>query len=104
MTHVTQNTQQRLERIVAKRRRDFNPREVMPECTAFIVGMREVFGAPVGIRATENGRVVSWGRLVEGAAVTPLPAGAFSAKVAKPENAPQRATPKSDVLPYALAR
>jgi hypothetical protein len=41
---------------------DFNPREVMPLCTAFIDDVRAHFGDPVGIVAHEGGRSLARGK------------------------------------------
>lgn len=35
-------------------------RETMPICTKFIDHMRDTFGKPVAIKATEGGKVVEW--------------------------------------------
>ena len=58
------NAKDRVAAIAArhKTRYDFDPREVMPLCTAFIDDMRDHFGAPAGILAEEAGKVVKWGR------------------------------------------
>ena len=58
------NARDRVAAIAArhKTRYDFDPREALPLCTAFIDDMRDHFGAPVGILAEEAGKVVRWGR------------------------------------------
>lgn len=93
----------RVQAAAAKHRRDFSPREVMPICTAWIDDIREVFGAPVAIRAEEAGKTVVWGQLTQGRAVV-LVLGDFGASAPKPENAFKRATPKTGKPTYTGSR
>jgi hypothetical protein len=64
--------------------RDFNPREAMPLCTAFIDDMREHFGAPAGIVAREGGHEVVWGKPISrGRAVQAAPPAALLLQAAR---------------------
>lgn len=44
-------------------------RAAMPKCSQFVEQMREIFGEPIGIRASENGHSINWGELIEGEGV-----------------------------------
>lgn len=93
----------RIQAAAVKHRRDFNPREVMPQCTAWIDDTRAVFGAPLAIRAAEAGKLVVWGELTPGRAVVPV-MDDFGRSARKAENAFKRAQAKSGKPPYAGAR